>query len=1573
MGAGMYHIRVVGELDSTKIRAELAKLSKTKLMVGVGAGGAGGGKGGKGNGIVQLGKDAEQTSKRLKGLNGQVVQNEKKLKGMHRGFSTTAQETQKSTSKLKAFGNETLSVSKKVIQFGAVTAIIRGVTSGMGDMVQKTFELDAALTEFKKVSDLSGKGLEQYTDKAFKMGRSVAKTGTEMIEAATEFRKSGFNDQDSLKLGQVAMMFSNIADSELSAGDAAGFITSQIKANFNDVSNDATKASQQIIDAINEVSNTQAVSSTDLSMAMSKVGSAMKVNNNTYAQSLGMVTAGTEIMHGQASKVGRGLRTIGANISKMQKDAKTLDVQTKDGIKTIDLWDKKTNQVKSTYEVFKEFAGVWDDMTPDQQQALSLQMAGKNQQEVFASVIGNWKNAEKAAETAAKQINEGGSAAKENAKYLESMQGHLENLKSAWSEFSNAMMSSSFLNKGMDVLASILRFLASDGGKAVIVLGLLTTGLNLFAKTALGLKGLSLVKLFSGLGGVLTGATKGAKGATDALKVMQGAQVGAAGGASKLASAFMRVGGGLLGPVGLVAAIGLASVALAKYVDIGEKAKDIRVTKALKEAQDDVEKTEKKYKSLSDELDKLRQKQKDGTITDSESNRLAILENQTKQLERQLELKRQIAGNKADEYYHTVDPSKLEGKAKDKYTLAKSAGKSDKEALAAAGINDKIALSLNNVRARADEVTKAQEKVTEAYEHYGKESKQYESALEDLDKAEKKQGDTLTTLEKQRNKAIEDYGSAKKANKALGDSWKELNKEIGSLKALKSLNFKQPSKDITNLKNNAKALGLEFDKSGKKIQKIDLKSFSQKMTEAGYSVEDTWKYIKQLSKENPNIKVNIDGTDVAAKDLEFVDGKIQQMKKEKPVVKTKIEAEDKATAKIDKIKKDKNLGTAQKKLEESGGGKVQATMGKLTQKKTLGKANKKITQTGGDAVERKLGTIKSKTSLGTAKKTINFSLSGAVGAARKFFGLKKGIRHFAAGGKNDDASLIFPNAEVNEQGFEIIQDADTGLMRVVNGGKRGATHLGEGDSVFTHGQSVRMLRNAGLTEGSVVYGHGDEDFGLVGIKKLKGFKKGKSAKKKNQEAYNKRYNSIKSAMESGLATLEYKKSYYNWTDSEFNAQYKALYNKQVKALNNLNKSKTAKKSGVKKKTTLGTDVIRAYNLALREEASTKAKKNIEGIIANTQGTDSDLQKMLSAISAADKAQTITADEAKEYKMQAYKKYVDYNLKQYENDKETYAKSLALIKDYYAKGQLSGEDYYKYLDDLAKTQLEKEKKRLQEQQDLNENTYSLAKAYVQRQIDLLETENEEQEKQNDLIELQNNLAKARNQRVRIYKEGEGFVYEKDTEAIREATQALQEYQSSASTSEEALNPVLVQWQEVLKLFDELEADYELKALENKVGTTVGELFGSFGTNKGAWSDWIKQNLSTTQGIGDVLTNLDKLVDTNDIINYLDSNGKVSQAIIDAAIGNNVLPTTYAAAITQMAQGMSAGVNTAANLATQSSITAATSGAVVMGNATQYGNIYNFDNLVLPNVTNANEFIDGLNNLSTAALQTSAQRG
>ena len=176
MGAGMYRIRVVGELDSSKIRAELDALSKQYGAFGVGTGGKGGAYG-------AIGKDAGKAGKQIKGTNQQIIASQKGMKGL---------------------GRETLNVTKKVIQFGAVTAIIRGVTSGLGDMVQNVFELDAALTEYKKVSDLTGKSLEKYTDQAYKAGRATARTGTEMIEAATQFKKMGYTDQQSMQLAETA-------------------------------------------------------------------------------------------------------------------------------------------------------------------------------------------------------------------------------------------------------------------------------------------------------------------------------------------------------------------------------------------------------------------------------------------------------------------------------------------------------------------------------------------------------------------------------------------------------------------------------------------------------------------------------------------------------------------------------------------------------------------------------------------------------------------------------------------------------------------------------------------------------------------------------------------------------------------------------------------------------------------------------------------------------------------------------------------------------------------------------------------------------------------------------------------------------------------------------------------------------------------------------------------------------------------------------------------------------------------------------------------------------------------------
>ena len=293
---------------------------------------------------------------------------------------------------------------------------------------------------------------------------------------------------------------------------------------------------------------------------------------------------------------------------------------------------KQDGTMKNTYEFLTDLHKEWGNLNNEQKTAIALQFGGKNQMEVFMATMNNFETAIKATNTA---MGAQGSASRENAKAIDSLQGHLQNLKRAWEELSYKMISSDALKKGMDILTGALEFLSSDAGQVVVWGTAIATTFNLIAKAALGLKGLSIVKLFGKLGGALGGAAKGADKAGGAFKAMQGGIKNVtSSGASKLFGVFTRLSGSLLGSAGLIAALGLVTVALAKYVDIGEQAKDVKITKEFKKAKSDVENTKKEYKALSDELDNLRQKQKDGTITDSEKNRLTILENQTKQLER---------------------------------------------------------------------------------------------------------------------------------------------------------------------------------------------------------------------------------------------------------------------------------------------------------------------------------------------------------------------------------------------------------------------------------------------------------------------------------------------------------------------------------------------------------------------------------------------------------------------------------------------------------------------------------------------------------------------------------------------------------------------------------------------------------------------------------------------------------------------------------------------------------------------------------------------------------------------------
>jgi hypothetical protein len=203
-------------------------------------------------------KDGERGIKQITTLKNELGQTVTVVKrfdssGKQVGDSVTKLATNfnKATQSVKPFNGaitKLIQTGAKVAVFSVLASGINAVKDALAGTIDVVKEFDSALTEFKKVSDLRGQELSDYAEKLGEIGAEVGRTTTQMIQASTEFKKGGFTDEESAKLAKVASLYQNIADSELSAGDSASYIISQLKA-FNMTADQAI----DIIDKTNEV------------------------------------------------------------------------------------------------------------------------------------------------------------------------------------------------------------------------------------------------------------------------------------------------------------------------------------------------------------------------------------------------------------------------------------------------------------------------------------------------------------------------------------------------------------------------------------------------------------------------------------------------------------------------------------------------------------------------------------------------------------------------------------------------------------------------------------------------------------------------------------------------------------------------------------------------------------------------------------------------------------------------------------------------------------------------------------------------------------------------------------------------------------------------------------------------------------------------------------------------------------------------------------------------------------------------------------------------------------------------
>ena len=337
-----------------------------------------------------------------------------------------------------------------VIGGGSVYKIISVLRQG----IQYIKEIDLALTELKKVTDETEETYDKFLKTAAKTADKVGSTIKDVVSSTADWARLGYSLEQATKFAESTQILMNVSeftdvsratDTLISAVQAFGY---------------TADTSMDVVDLLNTIGNNYAISTADLAQSLTKSSASLVAAGGDLAEAAALTATANKIIQ-DADSVGTALKTTslrlrGTDVSVLEAEGLDSDgvvtskskLQSK--IKALSGVDilTDTGAYKSTYEILSEIADVWEDINDMDQAALLELISGKRNSSVIASILQNPAELKAAYEDA---MNASGSAAKENEKYLDSIQGKMD-------QFSNAVQSLWQNLLGSDVIKGVVEW-----------------------------------------------------------------------------------------------------------------------------------------------------------------------------------------------------------------------------------------------------------------------------------------------------------------------------------------------------------------------------------------------------------------------------------------------------------------------------------------------------------------------------------------------------------------------------------------------------------------------------------------------------------------------------------------------------------------------------------------------------------------------------------------------------------------------------------------------------------------------------------------------------------------------------------------------------------------------------------------------------------------------------------------------------------------------------------------------------------------------------------------------------------
>lgn len=425
--------------------------------------------------VQEYNNTVSSLNQQLSNLTGQREQAvEDALNKQRNGFEQVSQSVKNSNTALQqnnntlvesvrsmvSFETQAQSVASSLTRIFSVTGAITAFRKIIRDAFNDVKELDEAMTSIAVVTDFSISDLWRQVDEYSKLAQEKGVELKGVYDVQKLYYQQGRSAEDVKILTDNTLEFARIAEMDYAAATDA--MTVAINA-FNL----KAKESIKITDIYSNLAAKAAVDQSELANAMSKVASMAASVGMSLETTSTFLTQIIETTREAPETAGTALKTVLARFGEVKKlidtgkstgttdEGEEVDVNKIDtALKTVGVRLTDTNgQMRALDKVILELAEKWNSLDSMTQRYLATMAAGSRQQSRFLALM---SNSERLTELLGEAYNSAGAGAAQFAKTQESLQSKINNLKTAWTQFTTSVLDSDLLKGAVDTLTLLL-------------------------------------------------------------------------------------------------------------------------------------------------------------------------------------------------------------------------------------------------------------------------------------------------------------------------------------------------------------------------------------------------------------------------------------------------------------------------------------------------------------------------------------------------------------------------------------------------------------------------------------------------------------------------------------------------------------------------------------------------------------------------------------------------------------------------------------------------------------------------------------------------------------------------------------------------------------------------------------------------------------------------------------------------------------------------------------------------------------------------------------------------------------